>query len=138
MEKQEIQHLISEEFDVEFHPVYLKQFLTNLGLSRAIPRTKRPSRPENAERFSTNESVTRSTKMTTNPTTNEKETMRTAGVPQTAAAVGNLTETNRSEPLSGEQRFVITTLFVAIALWIVGSFVGVPTIKDVSYIQLQK
>ncbi|HZD42501.1 MAG TPA: IS630 family transposase, partial [Methanomicrobiales archaeon] len=47
--KQEIQHLINEEFDVEFHPVYLSTFLEKLGLSYAIPRTKRPSRPENAE-----------------------------------------------------------------------------------------
>ena len=47
--KQEIQYLINEEFDVEFHPVYLTTFLENLGLSYAIPRTKRPSRPENAE-----------------------------------------------------------------------------------------
>jgi transposase len=47
--KQEIQHLINQEFDVEFHPVYLSTFLEKLGLSYAIPRTKRPSRPENAE-----------------------------------------------------------------------------------------
>ncbi|ELY86130.1 IS630 family transposase [Natrialba taiwanensis] len=47
--KQEIQHLINEEFDIEFHPVYLSEFLDNLGLSRAIPRTKRPSKPENAD-----------------------------------------------------------------------------------------
>ena len=49
MEKQEIQQLINEEFNVEFHPVHLSEFLDDLGLSRAIPRTKRPSRPENAE-----------------------------------------------------------------------------------------
>jgi hypothetical protein len=47
--KQEIQHLINEEFDVEFHPVHLTTVLEKLGLSYAIPRTKRPSRPENAE-----------------------------------------------------------------------------------------
>jgi transposase len=47
--KQEIQHLINEEFDVEFHPGHLTTFLEKLGLSYAIPRTKRPSRPENAE-----------------------------------------------------------------------------------------
>jgi len=46
---QEIQHLIDEEFDIEYHPVYLSEFLKDLGLSYAIPRTKRPSRPENAE-----------------------------------------------------------------------------------------
>ena len=47
--KQEIQHLINQEFGVEFHPVYLTVFLDELGLSYAIPRTKRPSRPDNAE-----------------------------------------------------------------------------------------
>ena len=47
--KQEIQHLLNEEFDVDFHPVYLSTFLKKLGLSYAIPRTKRPSRPDNAE-----------------------------------------------------------------------------------------
>ena len=46
---QEIQHLINEEFGVEYHPVYLSEFLKDLGLSYAIPRTKRPSRPDNAE-----------------------------------------------------------------------------------------
>jgi len=46
---QEIQHLLNEEFDVEYHPVYLREFLTNLGLSYAIPRPKRPSRPDDAE-----------------------------------------------------------------------------------------
>ena len=46
---QEVQHLLNEEFDAEYHPVYLGKFLKKLGLSRAIPRTKRPSRPENAE-----------------------------------------------------------------------------------------
>ena len=46
---QEIQHLLNEEFDVEYHPVYLSEFLKDLGLSYAIPRTKRPSRPDNAE-----------------------------------------------------------------------------------------
>ena len=43
------QQPINQEFDVQFHPVYLRQFLKNLGLSRAIPRTKRPSKPENAD-----------------------------------------------------------------------------------------
>ena len=47
--KQEIQHLLNEEFDVEYHPNYLPTFLDKLGLSYAIPRTKRPNRPENAE-----------------------------------------------------------------------------------------
>ena len=47
--KQEIQHLLDDEFDVEYHPHYLPEFLDNLGLSYAIPRTKRPDRPDNAE-----------------------------------------------------------------------------------------
>jgi transposase len=46
---QEIQYILNEEFEVEYHPVYLGKFLKKLGLSRAIPRTKRPSRPENAK-----------------------------------------------------------------------------------------
>ncbi len=46
---QEIQYLINEELGVEYHPVYLSEFLKDLGLSYAIPRTKRPSRPDNAE-----------------------------------------------------------------------------------------
>jgi len=40
---------LDEEFDVEYHPHYLPTFLDNLGLSYAIPRTKRPDRPDNAE-----------------------------------------------------------------------------------------
>ncbi len=47
---QEIQHLINEKFGVEYHPVYLGEVLTEtLGLHHAIPRTKRQSRPDNAE-----------------------------------------------------------------------------------------
>ena len=46
--KQEIQHLLDEEFDVEYHPNYLPTFLDDLGLHYAIPRTKRPDRPDNA------------------------------------------------------------------------------------------
>ena len=46
---QETQHLLNEEFDVEYHPNYLAEFLNDLGLSKAIPRTQRPSQPENAE-----------------------------------------------------------------------------------------
>lgn len=46
---QEIQNLIKQEFGVEYHPVYLGEFLRNLGLSYAKPRPKRPTRPENAE-----------------------------------------------------------------------------------------
>jgi transposase len=49
LKKQEIQHLINDEFNVSLHPVYLLVFLEKLGLSCAIPRTKRPSRPDNAE-----------------------------------------------------------------------------------------
>ena len=47
--KQEIQHLLNTEFDVEFHPNYLPRFLSDLGLSYAIPRTERPDRPNNAD-----------------------------------------------------------------------------------------
>ena len=46
--KQEIQHLINTEFDVEYHPNYLPRLLEDLGLSYAIPRTERPDRPDNA------------------------------------------------------------------------------------------
>jgi transposase len=46
---QEIQHLLNEEFDVEYHPVYLSTFLKNLGLSYAVPRPRRPDRPDDAE-----------------------------------------------------------------------------------------
>ena len=47
--KQEIQQILIDEFDVEYHPNYLPEFLSDLDLSYAIPRTERPSRPENAE-----------------------------------------------------------------------------------------
>jgi len=46
---QEIQHLLAEEFGVEYHPDYLGKFLQDLGLSYAKPRLKRPNRPENPE-----------------------------------------------------------------------------------------
>ena len=46
---QEIQHLLNEEFAVEYHPDYLGEFLRDLGLSYAKPRPKRPSRPENPD-----------------------------------------------------------------------------------------
>jgi len=46
--KQEIQHLINTESDVEFHPNYLPRLLDDIGLSYAIPRTERPDRPDNA------------------------------------------------------------------------------------------
>jgi len=46
--KQEIQHLLNEEFDVEYHPHYLPTFLDDLGLHYAIARTNRPDRPDNA------------------------------------------------------------------------------------------
>jgi hypothetical protein len=46
---QEIQHLIKEEFGVEYHPDYLGKLLRELGLSYAKPRPKRPTRPENPE-----------------------------------------------------------------------------------------
>jgi transposase len=47
--KQEIAQLLTDEFDVAFHPHYLPTFLDELGLSYAIPRTKRPDRPDNAD-----------------------------------------------------------------------------------------
>jgi len=47
--KQEIHHLLDEEFDVQYHPNYLPTFFDDLGLHYAIPRTKHPDRPENAE-----------------------------------------------------------------------------------------
>ena len=46
---QEIQYILNEEFDVEYHPDYLSSFLRDLGLSYSIPRTRRPSRPDDAE-----------------------------------------------------------------------------------------
>lgn len=46
---QEIQHLLKEEFGVEYHPNYLSDFLRSLGLSYSIPRPKRHSRPEDAD-----------------------------------------------------------------------------------------
>jgi hypothetical protein len=45
----EIQQLLIDEFDVEYHPDYLGKFLRDLGLSYAKPRSKRPSRPENPD-----------------------------------------------------------------------------------------
>jgi transposase len=47
--KQEIQQLLIDEFAVEYHPTHLPEFLSDLGLSYAIPRTERPSCPENAD-----------------------------------------------------------------------------------------
>ena len=47
--KQEIQHLLNEKFDIEFHPNHLPQLLDDLGLSYAIPRTERPDPPEKAD-----------------------------------------------------------------------------------------
>ena len=46
---QEIQHLLIEEFDVEYSSSYLGTFLRSLGLSYAKPRPKRPHQPENPE-----------------------------------------------------------------------------------------
>ncbi|MFC4987850.1 IS630 family transposase, partial [Saliphagus infecundisoli] len=48
---QEIQHLLTEEFGVEYSPNYLGTFLRELGLSYAKPRPKRPSRPENPDKI---------------------------------------------------------------------------------------
>jgi transposase len=47
--KQEIQDLLKEEFDVEYHPVYLNELLHNLGLSYSTPRTNRHSQPSGSE-----------------------------------------------------------------------------------------
>jgi len=49
--KQEIQHLLNTEFDIEYHPNYLPRMLADLGLSYAIPRTERPDRPDNADKI---------------------------------------------------------------------------------------
>lgn len=46
---QEIQHLLIEEFDVEYSQSYLGTFLQDLGLSYAKPRPKCPHQPENPE-----------------------------------------------------------------------------------------
>jgi len=46
---QEIQHLLKEEFGVEYSRNYLGTFLRNLGLSYAKPRPKRPHQPENPD-----------------------------------------------------------------------------------------
>jgi hypothetical protein len=43
--------LLDEEFNIEYHPDYLGQFLRNLGLSYAKPRPKRLFRPENADKI---------------------------------------------------------------------------------------
>ena len=45
-EKQEIQHLINTEFDIEFHSNNLPRLLDDLGLSYVIPRTERPDNAE--------------------------------------------------------------------------------------------
>ncbi len=49
--KQEIQHLLNEKFDIEFHPNYLPRLLDDLSLSYAIPRTERSDLPENADQI---------------------------------------------------------------------------------------
>jgi transposase len=46
---QEIQHLLNEEFGVEYSRNYLGTFLRSLGLSYAKPRPKRPHQPENPD-----------------------------------------------------------------------------------------
>lgn len=45
---QEIRTILSDQFDVSYHPNYLSRFLRSLGLRYAIPRPNRPDRPENA------------------------------------------------------------------------------------------
>jgi len=61
---QEIQHLIKDEFDVEYHPDYLGTFLRQLGLSYAKPRPKRHTVLRIQKRSSTSASATRSTRAT--------------------------------------------------------------------------
>lgn len=46
---QEIQHLLRDEFDVEYSAGYLREFLRDLGLSYAKTESKRPSRSDNDE-----------------------------------------------------------------------------------------
>lgn len=43
---QEVQHLLREEFGVEYHPDYLGKFLRDVGLSYEKPRSSRPTRSE--------------------------------------------------------------------------------------------
>lgn len=38
-----------QRFEVEYHPNYLPTFPDEIGMHYAIPRTKRPDRPENVE-----------------------------------------------------------------------------------------
>ncbi len=45
----EIQRLLDEEFDVEYHPDYLGTVLRDLGLSYANPRRTRSSRPKDTD-----------------------------------------------------------------------------------------
>ncbi|MFA1610791.1 IS630 family transposase [Halobellus rubicundus] len=53
---QEIQHLLNEEFDVEYHPVYLSELLDNLGLSYSIHGQSAPRVQKMPKRFLTNHS----------------------------------------------------------------------------------
>jgi transposase len=46
---QEIQHLLQDEFGVEYSPNYLGTFLRNLGLSYTKPQSTRPHQPENPD-----------------------------------------------------------------------------------------
>jgi transposase len=50
-ESQEIQQLLNEEFDVEYHPNYLTTVLRDLGLSYAKSRPKQPNRPDNQKKI---------------------------------------------------------------------------------------
>jgi transposase len=77
LKKQEIQHLIKEEFDVEYHPVYLsKSSSSSVFRIRFLGQNVRPD-PTTPRRSSTNASRTRSTRNLRNLTISE--TMRTAG-----------------------------------------------------------
>jgi transposase len=46
---QEIRHLITEEFDVTYHPNYIYELLREFGMHYAKPRPKRPERPDDAD-----------------------------------------------------------------------------------------
>ena len=79
--KQEIQNLINQEFDIEFHPNYLPRLLDDLGLSYAIPRTEKPDRPENADEILDEPLLARSPRMmeTSHTTNSLKTTVTTNG-----------------------------------------------------------
>ncbi|GAB3031466.1 SLC13 family permease [Natronobiforma cellulositropha] len=67
--------------------------------------------------------------VTVTPTPERDATAATDGEAAGGSAGDSLeTDAVSSQPLSPDQRFVVTCLLFAISLWIVGSFVGIPTI----------